>query len=709
MTFLNPLVLLGLAAAAIPLIIHLFNFRRPKRVDFSSLAFLKELQKSTMQRVRIKQWLLLALRTLAIATLVFAFARPTLQSGLAGTLGGRASSSVAIVIDNSLSMTVRDGGGEYMTQARDLASAIVDQLAPGDEIFVIGTADRSAVTPAVFKNRGAALDAVASLEARPSAAVTSHVLARAASLLETAVHLNKEIYLISDLQRTTLIDSARAHVPDEIRTILLPIGDRKHSNVAVTGVEIASRIVEVGQPVRIDATIVNYGDEPIEDYVASIYLEGERVAQATVDLPPGIPATAVFTTTPQRRGWLSGLVQIEEDAFDHDNVRHFTLHIPERRKVLVVRGEEQRTDYIELALSPRLAQGRVAFDLETVSETALAATGLGAFDAVILLGVRTLSSGEVSALGRYVEEGGGVLLFPSARAAAQDYNALLESLNGGAFSGFSGELGSSRPIAAFERVDLEHVLFEGVFGRQARDETRVESPDVYHAMNYSPSTGSEQTLIQLSNGFPFLQEVRHGRGVVFLVAVAPDPAWSDLPVRGLFIPLLYRSMYYLSASESVAGEQLTVGKGGELRIAGVGDVEPLRLIAPDGGEITPEQRNLFGAMLLSIDAAALDEAGLYDVRVGERLLRRIAVNLDSRESNLETFSAGEAQRRLSDVTGSRIRTVESVAAGMDRVLQALHEERTGRELWNVFLMLALFFLAAEMVVGRYWKPETVSA
>ncbi|MEO1630684.1 MAG: BatA domain-containing protein, partial [Bacteroidota bacterium] len=108
MTFLNPLVLLGLAAAAIPLLIHLFNFRKPRQVDFSTLAFLKELQRSTMRRVRVKQWLLLALRTLAILCLVLAFARPAVEGAWAGLFGGRVPTSMAVVIDNSLSMTQRD-------------------------------------------------------------------------------------------------------------------------------------------------------------------------------------------------------------------------------------------------------------------------------------------------------------------------------------------------------------------------------------------------------------------------------------------------------------------------------------------------------------------------------------------------------------------------------------------------------------------------
>ncbi len=708
MTFLNPLVLLGLAAAAIPLIIHLFNFRRPRKVDFSSLAFLKELQKSTMQRVRIKQWLLLALRTLAIACLVLAFARPTLESGLAGTLGGRASSSIALVLDASPSMTLRDAQGEYLEQARDVATGLVEQTEPGDELFVLTTADNAATDPAAYTSRSAALDALADVTAQPVTATTSQTLGRAGRKLLEADHLNKEIYLISDLQRSTFTDSLGAFVPEGVRLVLVPVGDRAHANVAVTEVRVASRIIEEGQPVRVEATLVNYGDEAVEGYGASVYLEGERVAQATADLAPGVPGTVAFTVTPQRRGWLAGLVQIEDDAFEQDNLRYFTLHVPERRRILVVQGEGQRTDYLRLALSPEITQGRVAFDTETIPESRLAATSLGTYDAVVLLGPRDLASGEIEAVTRYVEAGGGLMIFPSEAAQAPDYNALLGGLGGGRVSGFTGSLTARRAIAAFDRTDLEHPLFEGVFDRPGAAQPRVESPDVYYAINYTPGTGGEQTLIALSNSFPFLQEIRHGRGVTFLNAVAPDPRWSDLPVRGLFIPLLYRSIYYLSSGESVAGEQLTVGEPGELRLTGVPENIELRLVAPDGAELTPEQRTLFGAVLLQTDGS-LRMPGIYDVRAGQQLARRVAFNLDSRESNLATYEADEAVEKLKAATGGDVRVLDVAGGGVERVMEALRAERTGVELWNVFLLLALIFLIAEMFVARQWRPETVNA
>jgi hypothetical protein len=708
-TFLDPFVLLGLAAAAVPLLLHLFNLRRPRTVDFSSLEFLQSLQQRTMQRVRIKQWLLLALRVLAIACLVLAFARPTLTGNLAGTVG-QVRTSWALVVDNSLSMTLRDGQGAYLQQAKEAASGILSAMETDDELFLVTTgqmADQRGAAP--YRSPGAAREAVAAIEAQPGGGTLARSITQAVGRLREATHLNKEIYVLTDAQTSTLADSVAATVPDDVGITLVPVGDREHANVAVTDVRVRSRIVEIGQPVELEATLTNYGTEALDGYVASAYLQGERVAQATATLQPGQSTTVGFTATPQQRGWLAGTVQIEDDAFTHDNIRHFTLNVPEERRLLVVRGEGETTRYIDLALSPELVQGRLAFRTQTVPESELAATPLGNVDAVILAGPSTLSSGEISTLARYVETGGGLLLFPSEQAQAPDYNALFEALGGGRFSGFSGSLSDRQPIAAFDRVDVQHPLFKGVFDRSGSpsDEVRVESPDIYYAMNYSPSGGAAQTLIELSNGFPFMQELRHGSGVALLMAVAAEPQWSDLPVRGLFIPLLYRSVYYLSAGESVAGEQLTVGQPGELRVTGVPETETVRLVGPDGNERTPEQRNLFGATLLQLGAATR-APGIYDVQAGETLVRRVAFNLDARESDLRTATPDDAASALSDALGHPVRTLDPRSDGPS-VAETIEQRRVGTEIWNVFLLLALGLLVTEMLVASQWKPESVTA
>ncbi len=695
MAFLNPLVLLGLAAAAIPILIHLFNFRKPRTVDFSSLAFLHELQKSTMRRVRIKQWLLLILRTLAIACLVLAFARPTVQSGWAAVFGGQVETSTALVLDNSLSMTVRDAQGDLLTQARELASAVVEASEAGDEVFLVATA--AAGRPEAFRNPGPALDAIAELEPEAGAGTVGNAVGRAFALLDGAENLNREVLVVSDLQASTFLDSARVPAPEGVRVTLLPVGERQHANVAVTEARVVSRIVEAGQPAEVEATLVSYGTDAVAGYAASLYLDGERVAQASADLTPRVPTTVTFTATPQTRGWLRGEVRTEADEFEWDNTRYLVVHVPETRRVLVVEGAGQRADLVDLALS--LGGEQTRFAVTTVPETALAAQDLGGFDVVVLVGPESLASGERAALARFVQSGGGLMLFPSERAGAADYDALFAALGGGRLGEAVGRLGGTQAVAQFGRVDLEHPLFEGVF--EDGDQARLESPDIFLARPYRPGGGDEYTLIALSSGPPFLQEIRSGDGTAFVFAVAPDPRWSDFPVRGLFVPLLYRAVYYLAA-DADTGEALSVRQAGALRVSGA--TEGLRLVGPDGAELAPEQRSVPGGVLLELDDS-VREPGVYDVIQGERLVRRVAFNPDARESDLTPLDAEAARAGLEAATGAEVRLLDaSDGRGLDAAAR-IAEERAGVELWNVFLMAALFFLVAEMLVAMQWRPH----
>jgi hypothetical protein len=695
MTFLNPLVLLGLVAAAIPLIIHLFNFRRPKRVDFSSLAFLRELEKRTMRRVHIRQWLLLILRTLAIACLVLAFAQPTLVSAWEGVFGGRAPAAVALVVDNSLSMTQRDAQGAYLDQARALAAALAAAAQPGDELFLVQTAPDPEALPAAFTSAEPALDAVEEIAARPGAETATAAIARAASLLEGADNPVRELFLISDLQASTFTDSAASPLPEGMALTLLPLGERAHANAAVTGVEVESRIVEPGRPVDLAATLVRYGDA-VEGYTASVFLEGQRVAQTAADLPERTPTTVRFSFTPPRRGWLRGEVRLAPDDAEWDDVRYFALHVPEAQRVLIVQGSGARADLVALALG--LAAERGALDVAQVDEGALAAAGVEDYDAVVLVGPADLSSGEVALLQRYVEGGGGLLLFAGAQAEA--YNGLLAALGSGQVSGLLGAPGGPS-LGGFGAADLEHPLFEGVFDDAARP--ALESPEIAHAARYAPGVGDERTLIGLAGGTPFLQEIRHGEGAALLYTVAPDPRWSDFPMRGLFVPLLYRSAVYLAA-DAARADALTVGEGGVLRVEGAGGEAPLRLVGPDGAEWVPAQRTVPGGVLLEVEAAVA-QPGVYDVVQGEALLRRVAVNLDPRESDLAALAEEAARMRLEAVTGAEVRVLDAAGGAGLEAAERLRAERAGVELWNVFLAFALAFLLAEMLVAMRWKPE----
>jgi len=706
MIFLNPLFLFGLAAAAIPLIIHLFNFRRPKRIEFSSLAFLHELKKSTMQRVRIKQWLLLLLRTLAIALLVLSFSRPTITGELAGSLGGRGRMSTAIVLDNSQSMLLRDGSGSYIEQARTIADALIDEMQTGDELYLLPTVSTENDATA-FQNKSSARRALMAIEAGDGKMRLSTTVAEAKQLLESSANPNRKVYVLSDLQESTFADTLQQSSAGGAETHLIPIGERTHENIAISGVEVLSRILSVGQVVRLEATLVNFGDRPLNDLVVSLYLEGERVSRATTDLDVGETTRVPIAFTPRSTGWLGGQVEIEDSEFRIDDVRMFTLFIPEERRILVVGGERANTAYIELALSEAVTGRGVRFNVAVIQETALARESLGEYDTVVLTGVLDLSSGERAALAGYVRAGGGLLIFPGDDIVIEDYNAFFDDVGGGRVESITDPTGPGGFIAGFDRIDSEHALFEGMFETgDTESSPHLEQPDIFRMMLYQPGDGSEQTLIRLSGDRSFLQEIRYERGSVILFSIAPDESWSDFPVRGLFIPLLYRSIYYLSAGGSVMGEEFTAGEAAQVRLSGVADDAAITIESETGDSYLPDFRRAPGSRLALVDTGFLT-TGIYNVTANEEIIRRFVVHPVPEESNLLTLSAEQAADLLTISLGQTVTELHLAGADTQEVKARLTTVRSGVELWNVFMMLALFTLLVEMLVEKKWRPEAV--
>ncbi len=709
MTFLNPLLLFALAAAAIPLIIHLFNFRRPRRVDFSSLAFLNELKKSTMQRVRVKQWLLLALRTLAIACLVLAFARPTMTGPLAGTLGGGGRTTMAIVVDRSTSMTLRDGGGAYTDQSTALIEALLQDMESGDEVLLVPT-PADGTLPAFYQNPASALAALEELPIGAGSERLTEAIARASQRLNDRPTVNRDVFVVSDFQASTVSDSSSFELPDGARMLLMPLGTDGRGNLAVSDVQVLSQIVSEGQPVRIEATVTNHGQDDVRGLVLSLNLAGERIAQATVDVDGDSQTSAILTASPRATGWLNGTISIEDNAYLFDNSRQFALHVPEERSILLVQGSGAEMRYLRLALSSELSEGAARFVTNTIPETALSSATLGSYDSVILAGVQTLSSGERAVLQQYVEGGGGVLIFAGDDMELADYNAWFAEAGGGRISGvvegaIDGAADEAFAVGVFDQVDTDHPVFEGMFEAMPGGEApTLEQPVIFRSLAYQAGSGNEQTIIGLSGGRPFLQEIRSGPGSLFLFATEAGASWSDFPVRGLFLPMLYRSLVYLSAGGSVMGDEMEAGSSMQLLIQGLESGQEVRVVDAQGATFIPEQRNVFGGTVVTLEGGFF-LPGTYDLLAGDEDLQRVVVHPPATESDLALARPEEMREHLSGLSGIDVGVMEVGLTSGEALGEQLRAARTGVELWNVFLGLALIFLLAEMWVAKQFRPE----
>lgn len=691
MTFLNPLVLLALTAAAIPLILHLINLRRLRTVEFSSIAFLKELKKTRIRKLKIRQLLLLILRTLLILLIVFAFARPTLSGSAFGSIGSRARATAVLLIDDSPSMALSDGRGGYLKQSLEAAYGVLDLLEPGDEVFVIPLSSSSsdethlrALTPSAAR---AVLDHLQPTTVHRKLESGVRV---AAKLFARSENLVKELYILSDLQDGVIGAPGDARpesiLPPDLRAFLIPVGDRTPDNLGVVSMTVPNAIVEAGRPFAVEIGVHNASPVDVDHHVVSVFLNGTRVAQRGLTIARGATVRTSFSVVPTGTGFQRLVAEIESDDLDADNQRSLALHIPDRVRVVLM-GNRRATRYPELALSTRQASGS-SLDLAVLPPSDLTAGVLRNADVVILTGPSDLTASQAELLASFLRAGKGLILFADDASAGDPsvYEALglppvrsVESVDA--------------EFLEFQRVELSHPLFEGMFedrleGR--REQMRaLESPRVTRFARLQ-SGGRTTPIITLSNGVPFLSEEPRESGRVLIVSVSPVSDWSDLPMKGLFVPLMHRAVSWCS-QEHV--HQPPAFAGDPVRVPLEGDAGKLTLVAPSGAEadVVP-LRDRAGVVL-----EPLLETGFTDLKKDGQIAAIIAVNGHPDESRTERAEPDAVERLLGHLgLTDGITTVgenESMAA-------AVLEVRHGVELWKHLLVAALLVALAEMAVAR---------
>jgi hypothetical protein len=712
MTFLNPLLLFGLAAAAIPVILHLLNLRKLRTIDFSTLTFLKELQQSRIRRLKLRQILLLIVRTLMVAFIVLAFARPALRGSLPAGFGTSAGSTVAIVLDDSYSMMASDEGGERFAQAKKAAKNIVSLLKEGDAAWLVKLSDLPKITvdPPThdFRLLGELIDRTRpSFVRRPM----GDGVAAAVRLIDQSKDVNREIYIVSDFQKTSLAGGATvrsgapAPVADpRVRLFLVGIGSRAVPNTAVDSVAVLSRIFEKNRPVEISARVRNYGEDVLKDAVVSVYAGGSRVAQSNVTIEPGAARSLTLTFVPRKSGFVEGYVGLETDALEPDNRRYFAFAVPDRIRVLVASGTPDDVKFLLPALRAGGADGEEsAMNITAVNSAGLARANLRDFDVVVLCGLPSFDQADADRIRNFTTAGGGLVIFPGTDADPAVYNTrLLEPMNLPEIRGTTGGDGRESGLY-FREIDYDHPLFSTIFEKNAgAEDPRRLSPHIIRSLELR-ATPRSRSIITLSNGSGFFIEQAVGSGRAAIFSVAPVLGWGDFPMKGLFAPLVYRTVAYL-ASGSERLDQFTVGSEAAVTVRQAGATDPGRgysLHLPDGVEefITPSPS---GAGLL-FRYPVLPLPGEYRLAAGAATLSIFPANLNPAEADLAIAGSGDVDAFLTErgFTGEQVRRLP---AG-DRLPERITEARFGMELWKYCVALVLLLGLIEMIINRHAGGE----
>jgi hypothetical protein len=723
LTFLNPFVLFGLAAAAIPIVLHIFNLRKLQTIEFSTLSFLKELQKTKIRRLKFRQLLLLFLRTLLVILIVLAFSRPTTKGSLPGGLAEQAKTTAVILFDDSQSMTANDELGELLQQAKNSALTILDLLKDGDEVFLVRLSDvpldGTKEIPSSQRNFSALRSAIKDIKPSSMHRTIEDAFRFTSRLLASSKNFNKEVYIISDFQSGSLESKFNASKAAEqlfastTQFFLIPLGKRELQNIAVESIEIPNTIFEVNRSFIVKAKLTNHGTSDVQNHVVSIYQEGSRAAQRGVDIRTGQSVETDFTLIPKHSGFLDGTIELEDDDLEFDNRRFFSVHIPEELHILLI-GSATDLTYLRLALRTRQSDSSASLKISESTWDRFSSSLLNTIDVVVLSNPPELSTSQTSTLKMFLQNGGGALFFSGNQTTTNAFNkSIAAPLDISTMATEINHSGTSSTIGLdieFDKVDLRHPLFSGMFendnAKQATGTNQrkriLESPRVHTAVRFLPTPRSK-TVITLSNGYPFFIEERIGSGRMLLFSTSATTEWSDLPIKGLFVPLLHRSLSYL-AQEPFADRSMLIGdeRTIQMRFA----LPPAITVTKQGG-IQVMVNTQLHATDKSVRFSDTNIPGVYTVTAGNIMLDKFAVNINPDESN--TVPSNEKRRekmftRLG-IAGSTIHTINQT----QEVQRMIMESRLGAELWRQFLIAALLIAVVEMFVARESKRSLASA
>lgn len=694
MIFLNPAVLFGLLAASIPVIIHLFNLRKLKKIEFSTLTFLKELQKNKIRKIKLKQWILLALRVLIILFIVMAFARPALQSIQIGGTTSAAKTTAVFILDDTFSMSVVDQKGSYFNQAKEIIKRIISQLQEGDEVNLILVSNpKLEINPT--SNLSEFVKKLEGLDLSYSSGDLNSAIIKAAQIISESKNFNKEIYVLSDFQKNKITEEKPNSDLSEllnknVRLYSFDLADKDVFNLSIDELKINNQIFEKDKPVSFSISISNHSKQDVNNAVVSLFLNDERSAQKSLDINSGQSKIVEIEATPKTNGFVDVVAEIETDEIEQDNKRFSSLFIPEKISVGLFSENQNDLTYVNLALQ---TAGEGKYELERKNVNQLTSQQLNKYQ-VIIISANSIASG-TEQLKNFVQNGGGLILFPSSTPDAVKFNQLYTQLGFGISSSFAGKAGNNDLKIKFDKTDFNHPVFQNIF--QNDDKKKYESPELnaYYKMS---SSGNQ--IISLVDGSSFLTEFKIGKGKVFAFSTSPVLSWGDFPIKSIFAPLINKSVTYLAAKEReqnnfLAGEEVNINLKNK-------NVSQIKIIKPDKSEEFINLSENQGRDYLTYSNTNV--AGSYKFYSGGNLIEDISINTDPTESRIDYSTESEFKDYLKEIKfkGDFV-SIDKESNITEKILQA----RFGSELWRYFVLVAILLALIEMTIARNAKKDLI--
>ncbi len=675
MQFLYPTFLWALLSISIPIIIHLFSFRRYRKVFFTNVRFLQEVKEETSSRRKLKNLLVLIARCLAVAAMVLAFAQPYIPQQDKVLQGDRA---VSIFIDNSFSMNALSQDVPLLDKARQRAREIVLAYATDDRFQILTNDFEGRHQRLVSKED--ALTLIDEIKPSPASRQLAKVLQRQQQALAMGKMPNKISYLLSDFQKNV---SDIPYYSDSLMQVnLVPLQAVQEKNISIDSVWFEAPVQVLNQVSQLVIKVRNFSGDPAENVRLTLKHNGQEKPVGMLNIPAKSVATDTINVTILQTGWHEATVNLTDYPVQFDDAFHFSFYVAEQINVLSI-NESIPNKYINAAFS-----GLPYFKVSNQLSKALDYSSFSNHQLIILNELSEVSSGLAAALNTYVKNGGNVLMFPSGASNVTAYRPLMNAFSANDFTAFDN---TERKVS---QVNTDEFVFNQVFTNKNEN---LKLPVTRGNFKMSAISGrNEEKLLTYRDGSAALSRYPVEKGNFYVSAAPLDERYSNLSRNGeIFVPMLYKMaistarspeiFYTIGKDEYVEAEAKVLSGESTYKMKGLAD------------EFIPEQKTISSKVILGV-GNALKEAGFYNLYTDPKeVMRKFAFNYDRRESDLEYCNSDE----LAAFQRSNISIIN--AGERSNFTDLVGERSQGISLWRWFVVLALIALAVEQLLLRFFK------
>ncbi len=671
MQFIYPQLLWALAALSIPVIIHLFHFRKFKKVYFTNVRFLKEIKEEKSTRRQLRNLLVLLCRLLALSFLIFAFAQPIISKNDTTKKG---KNYISIFIDNSFSMMADIDDVPLLDNAKKKAEEIISAYGPGDDFQILSHELKSSQQRWINKEN--TTQAIEAVELNPEVNRLNNVLIKQKQIrLNEGNHI---VYFLSDFQKSITDFEFDEDSLSEIN--LIPLQSIKENNISIDSAWFESAVPALNQNNKLLVRISNQGNTSQEDLRISLNHNGKKRPEGTMDIDANSSKVDTINLLVTQSGWQRVEIKIDDYPIQFDDQYFMSFNVKAKLKVLCI-NQNIPNKYIDAVF-----KGLNNFELSNIKLSSVQYDQLGDYDLIILSDLMDISTGLASEIRNYTEEGGNVLMFPAAEASVNSYNNFLSLLNANKITRWSEE---SREV---HRINTSEFVFENVF---KNIDNNLKLPKTNGNFLFSSFTSSSgEHLLKYRDGHDYIIKYKRSKGHFFISAAPLNNQYNNLVLNAeIFVPLLYKVAYASTQSEKNA---YTIGRDNIVEMNHQSVTDEMIYTITGQEEFIPGQTNLANKTMLSFNNM-IKLAGYYDIQLEDTPIKTIAMNYDRLESAMDFFSVEELRSKF----GESVNIIEnSLKNDLGNIIK---EKDKGITLWRWCLILALLFLAVETVLLRFWK------